>query len=80
MAQPVETFVSALESLALVSGTDRRAGNWQHWSIARRVDFLHRLAEQPSGQRLFQRRLRLVHGLLLAVILSPLVYQVLWWQ
>ncbi len=77
-AQPVETFVSALENLALASGTDRRAGNWQHWSIARRVDFLHRLAQTPGGPRLFQWRLRLVHGLLLVVIVSPLVYQVLW--
>lgn len=77
-AQPVQTFVSALESLALASGTDRQAGNWQHWSIAQRVDFLNRLARQPAGQRLFQRRLRLVHGLLLAVILSPAVYHVLW--
>jgi STE24 endopeptidase len=75
--QPVQTFVSALENLALWSGTDRRAGNWQHGSIARRVDFLKRLAEQPSGELVFLWRLRLLKGLVLAVILSPVVYQVL---
>jgi STE24 endopeptidase len=77
-AQPVETFVSALECLALASGTDRRTGNWQHWSIARRVHFLNCVAQQPAQERLFRRRLHLIHGLLLAVILSPLVYQVFW--
>jgi STE24 endopeptidase len=74
--QPVQTFVSALENLALSSGTDRRAGNWQHGSIARRVDFLTRLAHEPRRELIFLRRLRLLKGLLLAVILSPVVYQV----
>ena len=76
--QPVETFVSALESLAIVCGIDRRAGNWQHGSIARRVDFLKRVAQEPGRESLFLGRLRLIKGLLVAMALGPLVYRMLW--
>jgi STE24 endopeptidase len=76
--RPVETFVSALESLAILCGIDRGAGNWQHGSIARRVDFLKRVAQEPGRESLFLGRLRLIKGLLVAMALGPLVYRMLW--
>ncbi|MGQ9575212.1 MAG: M48 family metallopeptidase [Thermoguttaceae bacterium] len=75
--QPVETFISALENLAVLSGIDRRAAGWQHASIARRVAFLKRVAGRPAGEYLLDRRLRLLKGLLLGALLSPLLCQVI---
>jgi len=76
-ARPVETFVSALERLAAGSGIDRNLATWQHASIARRVDFLNRVAADPEIRRRFDRRVRLLSTLLIGVVVSPVVYQVL---
>jgi STE24 endopeptidase len=67
----VDTFVSALERLAEVGGLDRKAPGWQHASIARRVEFLYRAAADPPCERRFQRRLRLLAGLITLGALGP---------
>lgn len=76
-ARPVDTFISALEKLAARGGVDRNARAWQHGSIARRVDFLNRVASDPGYGRRFERRVRGLSGLLVLVVLSPLVYSLL---
>ena len=75
--QPFETFISALETLALVSGIDRNARSWQHASIARRVEFLKRVAEDPDYEVEFQRRVRWSSALIVAVVVSPVAWQFL---
>jgi len=74
---PVATFISALEKLAAANGTDRNARSWQHASVARRVGFLVRVAGDPAFRRRFQRQVRLLAGLIVATVLSPLVFQLL---
>jgi len=76
-ARPVETFTSALEKLAAASGVDRHAPAWQHGSIARRVEFLYRVAGDRKHGRRFQRRVDLASGLVLAIVFSPAVCLVL---
>ena len=71
----VETFVSALERLALIGGVDRNAASWQHASIAKRVEFLNRASEEPLYERVFQRRLRWFGSLLAGIVISPLAYR-----
>jgi Zn-dependent protease with chaperone function len=71
---PVETFISALEKLAIAGGIDRNAPSWQHASIARRISFLHRVASDPRYEESFQRRLRWAGSLIIAVVVSPLAY------
>ncbi len=71
------TFSAALEKLAAGNGMDRRVRTWQHGSIARRVEWLNRVAGDPARQRRFQRRVALLSRLLVAVALSPLVYLLL---
>jgi Zn-dependent protease with chaperone function len=55
----VETFVRALEKVALVNGISRRRPgflqSWQHGSIARRVAFLQGLLRDPGVEPRFQR-------------------------
>jgi STE24 endopeptidase len=72
-----QTFISALEKLATASGIDRNARSWQHASIARRVDFLNRLATDPNGELRFQRRVRAMNFLATVLVISPLVYGLL---
>jgi STE24 endopeptidase len=71
------TFISALEKLGAAGGVDRKARSWQHASIARRVDFLNRLAADPSGELRFQRRVRAMNLLTTALVISPLVHALL---
>ena len=73
----IGAMVSALERLAFYSGIDRRWKGWQHASVARRVEFLSRAASDPAVERRFDRRVRLLGGLILAVDLSPLVVYLL---
>jgi STE24 endopeptidase len=73
----LETFASALEKLASSSGAGRNARSWQHASIARRIDFLGQLCHDPKRELRFQRRVRLLGGMLIGTVLSPLAYQLL---
>ena len=76
----IRTFISALEKVASVNGISRdRPGwlqSWQHSTIARRVEFLQSVLDDPAQERHFQRRVSLVKwGLLLGLgaLLSMLI-------
>jgi Zn-dependent protease with chaperone function len=73
----IHTFINALEKVAYLNGISRdRPGwlqSWQHSTIARRVDFLHRALEDPTVEPRFQRRIGLVKWGLLIVLSSALV-------
>ena len=73
----VEIFASALEKLALGGGVGRNTRSWQHASVARRVEFLNILSHEPKRELHFHRRVRLLNGLVIGIMLSPLVYQLL---
>ena len=75
--QSAGTFISALEKMVAASGVDRNAPGWQHASVARRVDFLNRVARDPYRELRFQRWVGLLGRLLIAVTISPLVCQLL---
>jgi STE24 endopeptidase len=57
-----QTFIDALEKVALVNGIAReRPGwlsSWQHGTIAQRVAFLRKLEGEPALEPRFQVRLR----------------------
>jgi Zn-dependent protease with chaperone function len=79
-ATGIGTFIDALEKVARLNGISRnRPGilqSWQHSTIARRVDFLQRLRNDPSIERRFQRTVRIVKWavvVLLAVVLVVLI-------
>lgn len=69
------TFVSALEKLARANGIDRRRRGWQHASIVRRRAFLARAIRNPVFRRRFDRRLRIMAWLILAIVASPVLVQ-----
>lgn len=73
----VEAFISALEKLASTSASGRLARNWQHASIAKRVDFLKSLRMAPNRKLRFHREARLLGSMVIGVVLSPLVYWLL---
>jgi Zn-dependent protease with chaperone function len=79
-ATGISTFIDALEKVARLNGISRnRPGvlqSWQHSTIARRVDFLQRLRNDPSIEPRFQRTVRIVKWavvVLLAVVLVVLI-------
>ncbi len=76
-AEPVATYVSALEDLASAGAIDRERSSWQHASIAARVAFVRRIASDPAFELRFHRRIQVLSGLLLALAMSPLVCQLL---
>jgi Zn-dependent protease with chaperone function len=68
----IQHFISALEKVARVNGISReRPGwlsSWLHSTIARRVEFLQRMGNDPLVEPRFQRRVVLVKwGLLLGL-------------
>ncbi len=71
-ATGINTFIRALEKVALLNGISRnRPGflqSWQHSTIARRVDFLQRVLLDPSVEKRFQRRVALVKWSLFLVL------------
>lgn len=82
----IRTFIGALEKVASMNGISRsRPGwmlSWQHSTIARRVEFLQRLLEDPSLEPRFQRTVLIVKCavvLALAAILACLL-QVHGWE
>jgi STE24 endopeptidase len=72
----IRTFIEALEKVARLNGISReRPGwlqSWPHSTIARRVEFLQRMLEDPSLERRFQRVVALVKWALLLVLLAVL--------
>ncbi|MFW6189079.1 MAG: M48 family metallopeptidase [Planctomycetota bacterium] len=51
-------FLTALEKLGIMSTSPREASHWRHFSIARRVDFLSDVLEDPGLGKRFLRRMR----------------------
>lgn len=72
----IRTFMEALEKVARLNGISRnRPGwlqSWQHSTIARRVEFLHRILNEPAQERRFQRALSWVKVALLVALLAVL--------
>src|SRR5205823_4535595 len=60
----IQTFIRALEKVALVNGISRdKPGffqSWQHSTIAKRVEFLQQVLVDVSVERKFQQRVALV--------------------
>jgi Zn-dependent protease with chaperone function len=78
----IRTFIRALEKVAAVNGISRdRPGflqSWQHSTIARRVEFLHRLLLDPAAEAVFQRRVAVVKWGLLVLLAGTLALLVYW--
>jgi len=79
-----EAFISALEKVAVLNGIPREKpgwlSSWRHPTIARRVEFLMRIAENPELEPRFQRRVgwaKLSLSLALVVALGGTVW--LYW-
>lgn len=82
----IRTFISALEKVATINGISRsRPGlmqSWQHSTIARRVDFLQRLLEDPKLETRFQRTVLLVKCGVIAGLCAVLwcLFQTMGWE
>jgi STE24 endopeptidase len=74
----IATFIAALEQVAELNGIRRDKPSWRHSSIARRVEFLRRLQENPELEPHFQKRLRWVKVALFAGLGGVLAC--LWWS
>ena len=73
----VEVFASALTKLTAATGRSRRSRGWQHASVARRIDFLERIAVDVRRQRRLRWLTRLLAALLVGASLGPLALAVL---
>jgi STE24 endopeptidase len=73
----IQIFVQALEKIAALNGAIRDARSWRHFSIAKRVEFLNRIADHPEVERSFQRVVFLLK-LLVIVTLGAAAWYV--WQ
>jgi Zn-dependent protease with chaperone function len=73
----IHTFINALEKVADLNGISRdRPGwlqSWQHSTIARRVEFLQRVVEDPAVERRFQRVVWLVKWAFFLVLVAVMV-------
>ena len=71
-----EVFISALEKVADLNNIPREKpgwlASWRHPTIAKRVDFLRRMGEDPELEPRFQRRIGLLKWSL-ALILSAVL-------
>jgi uncharacterized protein (TIGR03067 family) len=72
-----EVFISALEKVAILNSIPREKpgwlSSWRHPTIANRVDFLRRMAEDPGMERRFQRRVGALKWSLVFVLTLVLV-------
>lgn len=75
-ATGILVFIDALEKVATINGISRnRPGwmqSWQHSTIARRVDFLKRVLQDPREEPRFQCRVAVVKWGFLAALLTIL--------
>jgi Zn-dependent protease with chaperone function len=76
-ATGIGTFIDALEKVARLNGISRnRPGvlqSWQHSTIARRVDFLQRLRNDPSIEPRFQRTVSIVKWAVVVLLAAVLL-------
>jgi len=63
-------FASSLELIAMLNGMATRARSWRHFGIARRIRFVHEAVGRPDLVRRYDRRLRLLKWVFLAVVLA----------
>jgi STE24 endopeptidase len=70
----IQVFVQALERIADLNGAMRDARSWRHFSIAKRVEFLKRIAESPQVERSFQRVVSLLKVLVLVALIAGAWY------
>ncbi len=66
----IATFVATLERIALLNGSPRELRSWRHFSIAKRVEFLRRVAVEPGLERRFQAVVVTLKVLVLAAIVA----------
>lgn len=69
-AESTDIFVQALEKIAIASG-NRYRWSWQHGSIAGRVEFLSRMAQNRKNKLRFLRRVCVIAGLTAAFVVLP---------
>jgi Zn-dependent protease with chaperone function len=73
----IRTFIAALEKVAHINGIHRtRPGwlqSWQHSTIARRVEFLGHVLDDPAVEQRFQRKVWLVKWAMLAALAAVLL-------
>jgi len=60
-------LINALEKVALLAGNIRNQPNWHHFSIAKRVDFLNRIARHPELKDQYEKKLLLSKGLFIGI-------------
>ncbi|MFL5327767.1 MAG: M48 family metallopeptidase [Gemmataceae bacterium] len=75
----VTTFIGSLERVAISNGIDRKKpgwlSSWQHGTIAKRVEFLEQVRENPKLADEFQHRLRWIKiGLLVVLAASVALF------
>ena len=63
-----EIFISALEKLAWLNGTDHHRATWQHGSIARRVQFVRGALNHAHEARRVHRQVRLLAACLVTLL------------
>jgi Zn-dependent protease with chaperone function len=77
-ATGINTFIRALEKVAVVNGISRdRPGflqSWQHSTIGRRVEFLQRVQVDARVERRFQRRVAVFKWVLLLVLGAAIAF------
>jgi Zn-dependent protease with chaperone function len=64
-------LMSALEKLALASGTSRTANNWRHYSVAERVAYLARFGFEPEALKEHHGYVRIIKGA--SIVMVPLL-------
>jgi STE24 endopeptidase len=77
----INTFVSALERVAVMNGMSRSKpgwlASWQHGTIARRVDFLERVRDFPAVGVIYRRKM-ILFKLAIVAILATTVGVLIW--
>lgn len=68
----IDTFVNALERVAVINGMSRSKpgwlASWQHGTIARRVDFLQRVRAVPGLSQRYRRKMNWLKAVIVLVL------------
>lgn len=74
--QGVAMVVNALRKVSFVNSSSMKAASWQHPSVWQRIEFLHRLAENPQAYLDFHRRLFWIRFAMGGTIIAAVASQV----
>ncbi len=77
LADGFGVFAAALDNVARLNGMSRNGRNWRHGSIASRVNFLMNWVAAGRSRELFDRHVRTVKLLVLAVFVAGVVVSIL---